>query len=143
MNMLQKIWTKIWTLFLGTLLIYFTWFSWATPASANLLGNEKWTIAIGNEQSWSGRNGTGNLSYYGCDRQCECIYLTGGKISCRDGVCRSSWQNEKTTYMLESPITSIKNYIKSSTTLTISSDSQVNLTEKLYPKPFDNIPGPK
>ena len=66
------------------------------------------TVLIGNQQSWTGRNGTGNLSYYGCDRAVadeanrdrNCIYLTGGKITCGDGVCRTIWQDRNYAYVL-------------------------------------------
>ena len=109
-----------------------------STASAEVLTGDKLTVSIGNQQSWTGRNGTGNLSYYGCDRARDCIYLTGGKITCGDGVCRTTWHNKNYSYVLSSPITeAIVN--NSTSTLTIYSDSQVVLEEKLYPKPFDNV----
>ena len=55
---------------------------------------------------WTGKNGTGNLSYYGCDRNSNCVYLTGGTVTCRDGVCLSHWQNKNYGYTPSSPITS-------------------------------------
>ena len=115
-----------------------------STANAEVLTNDKLTISIGNQQSWTGRNGTGNLSYYGCDRT-ECIYLTGGKISCQDGVCRTTWENRDRAYVLSSPITESLPiteagiYKKPPSTLTIYSDSQVVFEEQLYPKPFDNL----
>ena len=109
-------------------------------ASAEVLTNGKLTVSIGNQQSWTGRNGTGNLSYYGCDRD-ECIYLTGGKITCGDGVCRTTWQNKDYSYVLSSPITKSLPITEKQpdSTLTIYSNSQVVLEEQLYPKPFDNV----
>ena len=109
------------------------------PVDAGVLSNQDLTISVGNEQSWTGRNGTGNLSYYGCDRACDCIYLTGGKITCRNGVCETVWQNQNFTYVLSSPITQVGAYGKTPSTLTISADSQVVTTAELYPKPFDNL----
>ena len=113
-------------------------------ASAEVLTNDKLTVSIGNKQSWTGRNGTGNLSYYGCEGD-ECIYLTGGKITCGDGVCRTTWHNQERSYILSSPITESLPiteagiYNKPPSILTIYSDSQVVLEEQLYPKPFDNL----
>ena len=127
-------------LFFGVLLICINRLS----ASAEVLTNDKLTVSIGNKQSWTGRNGTGNLSYYGCEGD-ECIYLTGGKITCNDGVCRTTWQNRDRAYVLSSPITESLPiseagvYEKPPTTLTIYSDSQVIFEEQLYPKPFDNL----
>ena len=114
-------------------------------ANAEVLTNEKLTVSIGNQQSWTGRNGTGNLSYYGCDRSGDCIYLTGGKITCGDGFCRTTWQDRDRTYVLSSPITESLRAIESNvsnqpaSTLTIYSDSQALFEEELYPKPFDNV----
>ncbi|MBE9047416.1 hypothetical protein IQ255_23955 [Pleurocapsales cyanobacterium LEGE 10410] len=108
-------------------------------AKAGVLTGEELTISIGNQQSWTGRNGTGNLSYYGCDRLNSCIYLTGGKITCRDGICRTVWQHQNYSYVLSSPITEAGISSPPPSTLTIYSDSQVVLEEELYPKPFDNL----
>ncbi|MFN7523544.1 MAG: hypothetical protein ACK5RD_10405, partial [Aphanizomenon sp.] len=52
-----------------------------------------------------GVNGTGNVSYQGCDVNGKCLRLTGGKIVCRDGVCRTGWKSGNYTYILEQPIT--------------------------------------
>ena len=125
---------------------------WSTCVNAQVLSNEKTTISVGNQQSWTGRNGTGNLSYYGCDNsgtlhhrssnsKNNCIYLTGGKITCRDGVCRTTWQNQNYSYVLSSPITEANANANAQTpsTLTIYSDSKIVLEEKLYPQPFDNL----
>jgi hypothetical protein len=67
--------------------------------------NGKWTITIGNYKSWDGVNNTGNLSYKGCDDQGNCIELTGGKVSCRDGQCVTGWVNGQYRYIWSSPIT--------------------------------------
>ena len=113
-------------------------------AGAEVLTNDKLTVSVGNQQSWTGRNGTGNLSYYGCDGD-ECIYLTGGKITCGDGVCRTTWQVRDRAYVLSSPITESLPiteagvYEKPPATLTIYSDSQIVFEEQLYPKAFDNL----
>ena len=109
------------------------------PANAGVFHNEKITVSVGNEQSWTGRNGTGNLSYYGCDRTCDCIYLTGGKITCRNGVCQTVWQHENYSYVLSSPITQVKAYGTTPSTLTVSDDSKTLMNTQLYPKPFDNL----
>ncbi|WP_144054261.1 hypothetical protein [Pleurocapsa sp. PCC 7319] len=120
-----------------SILIFFL--SWEIPAYSDVLSNDNWTVSIGNEHSWTGRNNTGNLSYYGCNRNCNCIYLTGGKITCRTGVCKTTWQNKNNTYILSSPITQTNARDQIPSTLTVSSDSKVILKTKLYPKAFDNI----
>lgn len=68
------------------------------------LTNEKWTILVGNRESWDGVNGTGNLTYYGCDASGNCLHLTGGKTTCRDGVCSTGWINGDYRYILSTPI---------------------------------------
>lgn len=79
----------------------------ARPADSNLqvLTNGEWKITIGNRDSWSGVNGTGELTYRGCNSQQECIDLTGGKVTCRDGICSTSWVNGDYSYNLRSPMT--------------------------------------
>ncbi|MEW5860869.1 MAG: hypothetical protein AB1861_26435 [Cyanobacteriota bacterium] len=76
------------------------------PSDSRTLSNGEWTITVGNEKSWSGVNGTGNLSYRGCDANGKCINLTGGKITCRDGICTTGWANGDYFYILEKPISS-------------------------------------
>ncbi len=125
---------------------------WSTSVNAQVLSSEKVTVSVGNRQSWTGRNGTGNLSYYGCDRtfennlgegkkqvdeQDKCIYLTGGKVTCRDGICQTVWQHKKYSYVVSSPITEATGQFPS--TLTIYLDSKIILEDELYPQPFDNI----
>lgn len=128
---------KNWILCLGLCLIGF---SCSTPVAGEVLSNKKLTISIGNEQSWTGRNGTGNLSYYGCGHQPgKCIYLTGGKITCRNGVCTKTWKHQNYTYVLSSPLIEANTKAQTPSTLTIYSKSQVILETELSPLPFDNI----
>ena len=69
------------------------------------LSNGKWKITISDRNSWNGVNGTGNVSYKGCDPNGKCVSLTGGKIVCRHGICRTVWKDGNYTYILEQPIT--------------------------------------
>ncbi len=114
--------------------------NWILPVNAEVLGNDdmKITVSVSNQQSWTGRNGTGNLGYYGC-RDCNCIHLTGGKITCRDGVCETVWQNNNATYILSSPITTENDYGKTDSTLTVYVDSKIVTIAPLYPLPFENL----
>ncbi|BAZ45703.1 hypothetical protein NIES4102_27290 [Chondrocystis sp. NIES-4102] len=114
--------------------------SFSTSVAGQVLSNKKLTVSIGNQQSWTGRNGTGNLSYYGCDySQDQCIYLTGGTVTCRNGICSTTWKNKNYTYVLSSPLTAANERGKPSSTLIVYSDSKVILETKLLPLPFDNI----
>ncbi len=106
---------------------------------ARVLSNEKITVAVGNQQSWTGRNGTGNLSYYGCDQNCQCTYLTGGKLTCRNGTCQTTWQNKNDVYILSSAISQQNVTRQTPSTLTILSGDRVVLEQKIYPKTFDNL----
>jgi hypothetical protein len=72
--------------------------------NSQTISNGEWTITIGNINSWSGVNGTGNLSYYGCDSKGKCIKLNGGRITCRNGICRTIWSNAAYSYTLEEPM---------------------------------------
>ena len=76
-----------------------------SPSDTQTLSNGKWTITIGNRNSWSGVNNTGNLTYKGCDDKGNCIKLTGGKVRCRDGKCVTGWVNGNYRYILSTPIT--------------------------------------
>ncbi|MCL1475269.1 hypothetical protein [Argonema antarcticum] len=83
-----------------------SFFAFTSPTLANtVFRNAQWRINIGNEDSWNGVNGTGNLTYRGCDTRNRCVSLTNGKISCRDGVCTRAWRNGEYTYVVSSPIT--------------------------------------
>ncbi len=73
-------------------------------SNTQTISNGDWTITIGNRNSWSGVNGTGNLSYSGCDPQKQCIKLNGGQVNCRDGKCVTAWKNGIYYYILEQPI---------------------------------------
>ncbi|MFM5896393.1 MAG: hypothetical protein ACKPE1_16245 [Dolichospermum sp.] len=83
------------------------------------LSNGKWKIAISNTNSWNGVNGTGNVSYKGCDTNGKCVSLTGGKIVCRHGLCRTVWKGGNYTYILEQPMTENGN---ADSTLTVRKD---------------------
>ena len=74
-------------------------------SNSSTFSNGQWTITIGNRDSWSGVNNTGNLTYKGCDAQGNCIELTGGKLSCRRGECVSGWVNGDYRYIWSQPIT--------------------------------------
>jgi hypothetical protein len=70
-----------------------------------VLRNPNWKITIRGMQAWNGVNNTGDLSYEGCDRDGQCLNLTGGKMSCRDGICGMSWSNGDYVYNLTAPMT--------------------------------------
>jgi len=84
------------------------------------LSNGEWTITLSNTDSWNGVNGTGNVSYQGCDAKGKCLKLTGGKVSCRDGKCVTGWKNGDYIYILEQPITEDGN---STSTLIVRKDN--------------------
>ena len=84
------------------------------------LSNDKWTITLSNTDSWNGVNGTGDVSYQGCDTNGKCLQLTGGKVSCRDGKCITGWKNGDYVYILEQPITEDGN---STSTLRVRKDN--------------------
>lgn len=95
--------------------------------NSKTISNGEWTIAIGNINSWSGVNGTGNLSYRGCNSEGNCINLTGGKITCRNGLCTTVWRNGNYAYILKEPIGNPDSPTTASTTLTVRKDSEVIL----------------
>jgi hypothetical protein len=72
----------------------------AETTDTEILSNANWTITISNLQSWTGVNNTGNLTYYGCDRQNNCLRLTGGTVACREGFCNSGWVNGDYRYIV-------------------------------------------
>ncbi|MBD2294166.1 hypothetical protein H6G06_11855 [Anabaena sphaerica FACHB-251] len=76
-----------------------------TQSKTQTISNGEWTITTGNHDSWTGVNNTGNLTYKGCDAKGKCIELTGGRVSCRDGICVTGWTNGDYVYILEQPIT--------------------------------------
>lgn len=71
--------------------------------------NDTWTITIGNTDSWDGTNNTGDWTYYGCDNQDNCLALTGGTVTCRDGFCSSTWSHGDHRYILRSPMSERSN----------------------------------
>lgn len=95
--------------------------------NAKTISNGEWTITVGNIDSWSGVNGTGNLSYRGCDSEGNCISLTGGKITCRNGICTTAWRNGSYTYVLQEPISNPDRPTNTPTTLTVRKGSEVLL----------------
>ena len=68
------------------------------------LTNGKWIITIGDRNSWDGVNGTGNLTYYGCNSGGKCIKLRGGKVTCRQGECTMTWKNGNQYYIVKGTI---------------------------------------
>lgn len=99
------------------------------PASSNdssTYSNGKWTITIGNGKSWSGVNGTGNLTYRGCDDKGKCINLTGGKVTSREGKVFMGWKNGEYFYTVEQTITEESS--QSSTTLIVRKGDKVIMT---------------
>ncbi|MGB3638149.1 MAG: hypothetical protein WBA39_11325 [Rivularia sp. (in: cyanobacteria)] len=79
------------------------------------LSNGEWTIKLSNYDSWDGVNNTGNVKYYGCDSKGNCLELTRGKVSCRNGKCVTGWKNGNYNYALESAITEDGNDTQGST----------------------------
>lgn len=99
--------------------------------NSHTISNGEWTITIGNGKSWSGVNGTGNLSYRGCNSQGECLELTGGKVICRQGICTTVWTNGEYTYIVTQPITEDDKQRDSSLiTLEVRKRGKVILTTK-------------
>ncbi|MDX2232825.1 MAG: hypothetical protein NW220_24555 [Leptolyngbyaceae cyanobacterium bins.349] len=94
-----------------------------SASDAVVLRNRDWTIAIGNRNSWSGVNGTGNLTYRGCNTRQQCLNLKGGTISCRNGVCATTWRNGEYSYTLSSAITDGSR--PTASTLTVRRNNQV------------------
>lgn len=76
----------------------------SAESNSQTLTNGEWTIKINNLNSWSGVNGTGNLSYQGCDSRKRCLNLTGGTMTCRDGLCTMAWRNSEHTYIVQQPM---------------------------------------
>lgn len=89
--------------------------------------NGKWTITVGNFNSWNGVNGTGNLTYRGCDARGQCINLSQGQMTCRDGVCTTAWRNGDYTYVLTEPMRSPDNPTGTAPTLIVRQGDTVIL----------------
>jgi len=94
----------------------------SSPGDVNVLTNGEWTITVGNGNSWSGVNGTGDLTYRGCNSKQQCLKLKGGKITCRNGICSTVWRNGRYTYTLTSPIT--ENPAAAPSTLIVAKDGK-------------------
>ncbi|MGB3491111.1 MAG: hypothetical protein WBA57_00170 [Elainellaceae cyanobacterium] len=73
--------------------------------SWNTYSNGQWTVTVGRIGSWDGTNNTGSLTYYGCDRDGNCLSLTDGFMVCRNGICNMSWENGNYAYTLSSELT--------------------------------------
>lgn len=80
--------------------------------SWHVMANHDWLIVVGQEERWDGVNGTGDLTYYGCDQDARfsglptgCLALGGGTVTCRDGECVEGWRNGDFSYALYSPMT--------------------------------------
>ncbi|MUG95714.1 hypothetical protein F7734_26505 [Scytonema sp. UIC 10036] len=100
-------------------------------ANTRTITNGQWTVTIGNINSWSGVNGTGNLTYRGCDSQGKCINLTGGKMTCRQGICTMTWNNKDYKYNIQQAMGNPdRPSSASSTILTVRQGSKVILTAR-------------
>jgi hypothetical protein len=100
----------------------------SNSGNSQTLRSRDWTITIGNRDSWSGVNGTGNLSYHSCNSDNKCLDLSGGKVTCRDGKCTTVWKNGDYSYIVEQPIVeepANSEDAASSTTLTVSKEGNV------------------
>ncbi len=93
------------------------------------ISNGRWTVTIANMNSWSGVNGTGNLSYHGCDSKGRCIDLTNGTVSCRNGICVMGWKNGDYVYAIAEPMSESTNPQPSKTTLAVRKGSLEILRE--------------
>lgn len=98
----------------------------SSKSDSHTISNGKWKITIGNGKSWSGVNGTGNLSYRGCDAKGRCINLTGGRVTCRDGMCTTGWVNGNFTYAIQQPMSEDGN---AASTLIVRKGDKVILRE--------------
>ncbi len=72
--------------------------------SVTTLKNRNRTISVRGMQGWSGINGTGNLGYESCNIDRQCLTLTDGKMSCKQGICGMSWTNGDYGYRLTAPM---------------------------------------
>ncbi|TAN99298.1 MAG: hypothetical protein EYR95_10945 [Phormidium sp. SL48-SHIP] len=70
----------------------------------SVLSNGNWRVMVGKMETWNGPNNTGNLSYYGCDDENNCLALDGGVVSCRRGVCGYGWEQGEYLYSIATPI---------------------------------------
>ena len=99
------------------------------------LTNGKWTITIGDRNSWDGVNGTGNLTYYGCSSGGKCIKLRGGQVNCQEGECTIAWKNGNQDYIVKGGITA-KNgegSMSPSTLIVLQGNTVIATAEGLQP----------
>ncbi len=94
-------------------------------SNSQTISNGEWTITIGNRDSWSGVNGTGNLTYSGCDNKGNCVKINGGQVVCRDGICTTGWSNKGYDYIIKQAISADDS--DSSTTLTVRKGATIIL----------------
>lgn len=85
-----------------------------------VFSNNEWVIEVGNMNSWSGVNNTGNLTYRGCNSKQECIDLAQGKMACRDGLCGIIWTNGDYSYNLRFPMENPDQPARSPATLVVA-----------------------
>lgn len=72
--------------------------------SWSILSDGNWRVMVGKIETWDGVNNTGDLTYYGCDDENNCLALEGGVVSCRRGVCGYSWDHGDYLYSIATPI---------------------------------------
>jgi hypothetical protein len=70
-----------------------------------VLKNQNRTITVRGMQTWSGKNGTGDLGYESCDIDGKCLKLQGGSVTCSRGTCGMSWSNGDYGYGLTTAMT--------------------------------------
>ncbi|MBV6624458.1 MAG: hypothetical protein KI793_16220 [Rivularia sp. (in: Bacteria)] len=97
------------------------------------LSNGEWTIKLSNYDSWDGVNNTGNVKYNGCDSKGNCLELTGGKVSCRNGKCVTGWKNGSYVYVIESAITEDGNNPQGSTLIVRQNGKVIVREQSLQP----------
>ena len=69
-----------------------------------VLSDGTWRVMVGQMETWDGVNNTGDLTYYGCDDENNCLALEGGVVSCRRGVCGYGWEQGEYLYSIATPI---------------------------------------
>jgi hypothetical protein len=92
------------------------------------MDNGEWTVTLGRWESWDGVNNSGDVTYYGCDRDGNCLYLEEGKVICRDGACSVGWSNGNYNYVVSTPITEDNMDVES--TLTVTENGKILMEAK-------------
>jgi hypothetical protein len=96
-----------------------------------VLKNQNRTITVRGMQTWSGKNGTGDLGYESCDIDGKCLKLQGGSITCSRGTCGMSWSNGDYGYGLTTAMTNPDRPIPNAAyTLTVVRGGKVILEEE-------------